>query len=505
MTLSKICDSTLEYSFYLLFLLVPLVMTPWNFELFEYNKMMLTYALTVIITAAWATKMIAAKKFLFKRTPFDIPLAIFFVFQFLSFLFSIDRHTSFWGYYSRFHGGLLSTITYLTLYFAFVSNFDKTKTLTAIRYTLVSAFLVSFYGILEHFGIDAKYWVQDVKNRVFSTLGQPNWLAAYLLALIPLPLAFLLNKLNIRSNSQKPNYQLLITNYQFHFYILLFTLIALALFYTKSRSGLYSLIPVAGFFISLLLLPKIFSLKKKILLPCLFFAAAILVVTGIFVLGKFSDQLQSVGYIFGTNNDARIVPQKLGALGSPSSDIRKIVWRGAVDIFKEYPLFGSGIETFAYSYYQFKPIEHNIVSEWDFLYNKAHNEYLNFLATTGAFGLGSYLLLIGWIFLWNVKTLIKTNRERIETNEPMFAHSRKFSDIRVNSHILITALFSGWFSILITNFFGFSVVPVALFFFLFPAFAVVLTKNEEPAPIQKPAQKPYKPEAGNPYLIILIL
>jgi len=121
MNFGKTADRTIEYSFYLLFVLIPLVMTPWNFELFEYNKMMLVYALTAVIAGAWTVKMIFAKKLIFKRTPFDIPLVIFLISQFLSFLFSIDHHTSFWGYYSRFHGGLLSTVSYLLLYWAFVS------------------------------------------------------------------------------------------------------------------------------------------------------------------------------------------------------------------------------------------------------------------------------------------------------------------------------------------------------------------------------------------------
>ena len=90
-----------------------------------------------------------------------------------------------------------------------------------------------------------------------------------------------------------------------------------------------------------------------------------------------------------------------GALGgTDSGQIRLYVWQGALDIWKAYPLFGTGVETFAFAYYQFRPAEHNLTSEWDYLYNKAHNEYLNYLATTGALGLGSYLLFIGvFIFI----------------------------------------------------------------------------------------------------------
>jgi len=90
--------------------------------------------------------------------------------------------------------------------------------------------------------------------------------------------------------------------------------------------------------------------------------------------------------------------------GSDSMDIRKVVWQGAIELGQRYPLFGPGVETFAYTYYWVRPAAHNLLSEWDFLYNKAHNEYLNFLATTGFFGLFSYLLLITWTLIWWLKT-----------------------------------------------------------------------------------------------------
>ncbi len=89
---------------------------------------------------------------------------------------------------------------------------------------------------------------------------------------------------------------------------------------------------------------------------------------------------------------------QLEAGGTESGQIRLIVWRGALEVFKHNPWIGSGVETFAYSYYGFRPVEHNLVSEWDFLYNKAHNEFLNYLATTGAIGLVAYILMIPLIY-----------------------------------------------------------------------------------------------------------
>src|SRR3989338_1711112 len=93
-------DKIITYSFYALFFLTPLFWTSLNYELFEYNKMILTYGITVIIVGAWLLKSINDKRLTINRTPLDIPLLLFLAANILSTIFSIDPHTSIWGYYS---------------------------------------------------------------------------------------------------------------------------------------------------------------------------------------------------------------------------------------------------------------------------------------------------------------------------------------------------------------------------------------------------------------------
>src|SRR5262249_769402 len=47
------------------------------------------------------------------------------------------------------------------------------------------------------------------------------------------------------------------------------------------------------------------------------------------------------------------------AVITDSGDIRKFVWKGAIDAWKSSPLFGTGVETFAFAYYKFRPAGHN--------------------------------------------------------------------------------------------------------------------------------------------------
>src|SRR3989344_2608511 len=247
----------IEYLFYVLFFFVPLVLWPGTSEVFEFNKMLLVYVLTILIAAAWVAKWINQKKITIRRTPLDVPILLFLASQILSTIFSIDTHTSLWGYYSRFHGGLMSTISYIVLYYAFVTNMsphpipplgkgrESEGEVYKIKFVLISilssATLVSLYGVAEHFGIDKQMWVQDVQKRVFSTLGQPNWLSAYLVALLPLPIFLALQHCHPRSN--RGSIQI---DSRFRgndavaliFYFSLAILFPITILFTKSQSGI---------------------------------------------------------------------------------------------------------------------------------------------------------------------------------------------------------------------------------------------------------------------------
>ncbi len=426
--------------FYILFLVTPLIVYPNTSELFEFNKMVFIYLLTTLIIASWVINMILHKKIILKRTALDIPLLLFLLSQIISTLLSINPHTSIFGYYSRFNGGLLSTICYLILYWAFVSNLDQTQTKISLKLVLVSGSLVAVYAILEHFGhsiscaaFTGKFnddcWVQDVKLRVFATLGQPNWLAAWIVALIPTTWAFAL--------VSKPKTR------KFFLYILLSILFVSTLIFTKSRSGFL------GFFVGSLIF-AILTLKnyyKKLIIIALALFAAFAIFGS-----PWTPSIESFLQKKPTAPNKIEETTSLETGGTESGDIRKIVWKGAFSVFAHYPIFGTGVETFAYSYYQFRPIEHNLTSEWDFLYNKAHNEYLNYMANSGILGISGYLVVI--LFAFNI-----------------FIKNRK--------NILSISLLSGFASLLVSNFFGFSVTLTNLELFLFPAAAFCLSQKSK--------------------------
>ncbi len=429
-------------AFYALFILVPLVFLPNTSELFEFNKLLIAYLLTGIIVAAWICRMISQKKIIFRHTLLDWPIIIFLAFQLLSLFFSIDVHTSLLGYYSRWNGGLLSLISYSLLYWAFVSNMDAKSTLRTLHFALSTAALVAIWGVLERLGIDKNLWVQDVQNRVFSTLGQPNWLAAYLVSLIFIPVSYLTPPpplLTKERGIQGVRWLWLGIS------ILLFC----TLLFTRSRSGLLAF-GIAS---------TVYWLKIRSIRTFGIFTAVC-----VFLMLVFPNPIREIIFKQQASNTSSQAGTSLESGGTESGNIRKIVWTGATRIWTssiKNLLIGTGPETFAMAYYQYRPIEHNSTTEWELLYNKAHNEFLNYLATTGILGLLSYVILLGAMF-WVIGSQFIVHRKNTTNHEP-------------TNQLTLLALLAGWLTILVTNFWGFSVVIMQILLFLLPAFAIVLS------------------------------
>lgn len=525
-----VLNRIIEFSFYALFFITPLLFTSVTSELFELNKMWFVYGITIVIATAWICKMILQKQFSIQRTPLDIPIALFLLSQIIATITSLDFHLSLWGYYSRFNGGLLSLISYVILYYAFVSNNQKdelkafvahkrfqivlllfsvalffssafiaasTESFSSLTFftciffsflagvlalpkatfvfriifiALFSGLLVTLWGIPSHFGydptcmlfrqsFDVSCWTSSFQPmiRIFSTFGQPNWLAAYLSILTPISLSFVFL---FDNDFHKKEGKIAVV-----YYSLLSILFFVAILFTQSRSGLLALacaISILLFFF----VWKNYKTHKN-------YAKKILLGLGIGIVG--------ISLLFGTPFSKPIaqylqkqqtsLPKQTQSAGTSlenggteSGAIRLIVWKGALDIFKKNPLFGSGVETFAFSYYQNRPPEHNLTSEWDYLYNKAHNEYLNYLATTGIFGLGSYLFIIGFF-------LFLAGR---------FLFSSSYNQKTQKQYLVTLGLISGYISILVSNFWGFSVVVINVYFFLIPALLLLLAEHIHP-------------------------
>ena len=411
----------LHFIYLILFGLTPLILSLKSSETFELPKMHFIYLLITIITAFTIPQITRSKLKKIFSQPLTLALLAFWLTQLISTIFSLHPQTSLFGLPTRLHGSLLSSTAYLALYLSllFNSNLARKNSLPRLSplpdylaISLLSGLFVALYGILQHFGIDKNLWIQDVQTRVFSTLGQPNWLAAYLITL--LPLVFLIKKRSLL--------------------FIIYCLMTICLFYTQSRSGLIGFIFLHLLLISFHFLKKLkikFLNSKSYLRYSLLTASSLLLVSLCFF--KFFPQTQKLD---------------LQSSITPSSTIRTIVWQGAYQLFTQKPLFGWGPETFAYTYWQVRPPIHNLTSEWDFLYNRAHNELLNLLTNTGVLSLFFYLFI--------VSTSI-------------------FIALRHQNNRLLIYLSLALLAQTIVHFFGFSTSISSLLFYTFLAYLIIFS------------------------------
>src|SRR3989344_1843646 len=194
----KLLDNVIWICFLALAILTPLIFFSGNIEIFEVPKMHFVYLASTIILFSTLIKSAIHGKFLI---PKNLPLFIFFIFllaQILSTFFSIDKFTSISGYPSRLNGGLLSQFAYLAIFYAGLVNLNFEKAKKLLIAIVLSALFASLWGIPAHFGKDpsclvladkltSDCWTEEFnpKLRIFSTLGQPNWLASYLVLTLP--------------------------------------------------------------------------------------------------------------------------------------------------------------------------------------------------------------------------------------------------------------------------------------------------------------------------------
>lgn len=430
-------DKLIYFTFLISAVLTPLFFTTANTELFELPKMFIVYLTAVSLLTLTSLKFIAQGKIQIPRSLIFYALTAFVVIQIVATLTSIDKFTSVFGYPTRLNGGLLSQFAYLIIFTSATINLNFQKAQRLLLTMTVATFAVAVWGIPGHFGADpncviltgrlnATCWQKefDPQTRIFSTLGQPNWLASFMVMIIPLALSLLL--ISKKGSRLLP--------------FIIVAALVLALLFTSSISGLLGL-AVAVLIFSPLIGTKLIRKNFKIFLAAVILALLVLIGSGATLRSRIAEALTK--------------PQSTKAnAGTPSGQIRLIVWQGALAAFKQRPILGFGPETFVYSYYQFRPVAHNATTEWNFYYNKAHNEFLNYLANIGFLGFGGF-----WVFI--IATLFE-----------LF----KIAKVKNPASIWAKATLASIAGYFVTIFFGFSIVITQLFMF-FEIAAVLIMAN----------------------------
>jgi len=339
----------------------PLVFSNFTAEAYEFPKMTFVYIVGSTIVFLWLLMrlLFGGKRVVLPGKEIILYLGVIL----LSTLFSSHVYTSVWGYYSRFNGGLMSFLVFFGIYLVGINFFDDKKAEILTDFICLSVFPVSLYGIFQIFE----------HSRIYSTLGQPNWLAAYLVFLLPL----LIDRI-LKADENLKKY----------FWVTTLVIAFINLWFAHSLSGLVGLI--VG------LVYIIIKFRKKVLNRWGLLAALAFLVISLLNISFFKDRI-SDALTLSTD------PQSYNV--SDPGLIRLGLWKGSVRTAFSSPrnlLLGTGPETFPYQFPFFREDFLNYSSEWDFILNKPHNYYLEILVESGA------VVLVVYFFIM-VKTLKAKN------------------------------------------------------------------------------------------------
>ena len=340
---------------------LPLVFGTRSNELYEFPKTYFIYFVGGALVTVFVVEQIIRENTL-PKVPWYIKLYL--LSYIVSSVFSMHRYTSFWGYYTRFNDCLMSTLVFFGLYIVAKSKLTAVEFEKLFKIALISIVPVAILGILQH----------DEMTRVYSTFGQANWLAQFLAVLLPFA-----------------NYLFFVGTMSW-FWFFISVLGFTSLWFTYSLSGLL------GYGIGFCVLLYLFSPIRKNLYKLLTLALVCMLIA-VTNLGVFRLRIQDI--TSDVKNIISIVPKVYAAdstqrnLSDPGF-IRGGLWLGTTKLIFSSPkvaFIGIGPETFPYAFQKFRPRELNYSSEWNFVFNKPHNYFLEVASEQGLFGLGIYLYL----------------------------------------------------------------------------------------------------------------
>ena len=133
-----------------------------------------------------------------KKNPLAMVLLLFVLGVLVSSLFSQSPLTGIFGLSGRRNG----FFTYFALFFLFLVAQQFNSMASLVQYLKTFAFVGSIqaiYMILQYLGIDPLPWDAVYENRMFGTLGNPNFSSAFLAMSLPAMLYCAVSKINSRN------------------------------------------------------------------------------------------------------------------------------------------------------------------------------------------------------------------------------------------------------------------------------------------------------------------
>jgi O-antigen ligase len=240
-------------------------------------------------------------------------------------------------------------------------------------------FLEASLGIYQYLGSGGG---EDATGTYFNR----NHYAGFLEMALPLALGYVLSLGDWSAGSRRPLLKRLLSSENFQrqmLFLFLLGIAFLAVFFSRSRMGIFSVLASLVFFT---VLSSRGVRSGRGVRRMIYVVVAVALFLGLFIgLYPVLDRFLYVGE------------------NLPS---RTEVWKDSWSMVRDFPLFGTGLGTFAYSYPLYK-----MSAAKPLIYLHAHNDYLEILTETGFPGLASLLAALAIFLYSSLRSMSSLGRE----------------------------------------------------------------------------------------------
>lgn len=340
----------------------------------------------LLLISSWLTGHLVKKRSIFLKENtlriIFVILAMFIGLTLFSAFFTDVKYIAFFGENMRRTGALnyiaLSVLLLSAATFIRLRNINRLYSVA-----FFTGIVVGGYGLLQSSGIDFVQW-NNPYNSVISTVGNPNFSAAIMAVLATLIFGPVLNgnfKGFIRATCLIVTGMLFLTIYQ-----------------SDARQGLVAFLFGAGFYSAIF----IHSKNKNLGYLSFFggFVVSVFSILGMLQIGP----LTSILY-------------------KQSVTVRGYYWRAGIEMVKDRPFFGVGLDRYGAYFKQYRESSYSLKYGFDITSTNAHNVPIQ-IFSTGGISVGiAYLAILLFIF-WRGVVGIRNNSG--------------------NNRLLIASVFSAW-------------------------------------------------------------
>ena len=255
--------------------------------------------------------------------------------------------------------GLLSYLSLILFFTAASLLFSLSNIALFDGVTLVTGFLIGFYGFLQHYKIDFIKW-KNPYNNVTSTLGNPDFAAAVMAIFMVLAIGLVLN------SSRKIWIRI--------WALLNIVLLLITIIFSQVRQGL--LAGAAG--TAVIVFIWVYQ-RQRIVAWAI---AALSFIVGVLGLFAMLNQGPLKNYFY-----------------KVSVTYRGDYWRAGIRMFKDHPLFGVGLDRYGAYFRLYRDSTQSLRRGPSIVSNAAHDVPIQLAATGGIFVLAAFLavtIFIGW-------------------------------------------------------------------------------------------------------------